>query len=198
MCSEYEQRICYAGYSKAMQDLALGIPSQQTESDLVQNDHIKIGDVASVIRSAGDNIVELAQMKFGFPPIRKRGPVFNVRSQGKSFSDSHRCLVPASAFFEATGRKYPKGGHRVELIDAPFMAIAAIWRSGRKNQPMAFAMLTTRPGLDVERFQNRQVVVLRQCDWKAWLDFEKYTDDLLQPLPRGSLHVDDQLAPSAY
>jgi putative SOS response-associated peptidase YedK len=33
-------------------------------------------------------------------------------------------LIPASAFFEFTGKRYPKAKHRFALKDAPFMAIA--------------------------------------------------------------------------
>jgi len=139
---------------------------------LQQSDAVKIGDLTPVLRLVGDNIVELSQMKFGFPPVGKRGPVFNFRSQGRSFSDSRRCLVPASAFFEFAGKKRQKGKHRFELADAPFMAIAAIWMFSRKSRVLAFAMLTTHPGSDVEPFHNRQVVVLRPENWKAWLCLE--------------------------
>jgi len=195
MCSEYEQRICYAEYINVMQDLALGIPARQSELDLAPRAQIKIGDMGAVIRCVGDNTVELAQMKFGFPPVRKHGPVFNIRSQGKSFSNGHRCLIPASAFLESTGGRHPKGKYRFELVGAPFMAIAAIWRPGGKSQPSAFAMLTTHPGFDVKQFHNRQVVVLRPSDWKAWLDLERSPAELLQPLSRGSLNVEEAKPP---
>ena len=47
---------------------------------------------APVMRAAGSN-VELAQMSFGFPPAAPRGgPVFNFRSEGRSFRfASSRC-----------------------------------------------------------------------------------------------------------
>jgi len=195
MCSEYEQRICYAEYINVMQVLALGIPARQSELDLAPRAQIKIGDMGAVIRCVGDNTVELAQMKFGFPPVRKHGPVFNIRSQGKSFSNDHRCLIPASAFLESTGGRHSKGKYRFELVGAPFMAIAAIWRPGGKSQPSAFAMLTTHPGFDVKQFHNRQVVVLRPSDWKAWLDLERSPAELLQPLSRGSLKVEQAKPP---
>jgi hypothetical protein len=35
-------------------------------------------------------------------------PGFNFRSEGRHFADSNRCLIPASAFFEFTGKKCPK------------------------------------------------------------------------------------------
>jgi putative SOS response-associated peptidase YedK len=125
MCNDYEQHIRYAEYCKMMQDLALGISTHQTELDMPQADDIKIGDGAPVMRAAGDNVVELAQMKFGFPPTGKNGPVFNFRSEGRHFGDSHRCLIPASAFFEFTG----KGGSI--KVDASLPWLVNEKRTGR-------------------------------------------------------------------
>ncbi|MBK5568818.1 SOS response-associated peptidase family protein [Ensifer sp. SSB1] len=190
MCNEYEQQIGYTEYCKVMQDLALGIPTHQTQLDMPSAIGIKPGDMAPVIRAAGDHIVELTQMKFGFPRTRTRGPLFNLRSKGKHFSDSHRCLVPASAFFEHAGRKHPTAKHRFTLVSAPFMAIAAIWKPSQKGQPAAFTMLTTRSGPDVEPFHNRQVVVLHPIDWQAWINLTKPEEELLCPLPVGSLRVE--------
>ncbi|MDM9622037.1 SOS response-associated peptidase family protein [Rhizobium sp. S96] len=194
MCNEYEQHTSYVEYCKVVQNLALGVPIKETELDMPPGDDIRIGDMAPVIRAAGDNIVELAQMKFGFPPTRAHGPLFNYRSQRRHFGASHRCLVPASAFFEFTGKNHPRVKHRFTLVDAPFMAIAAIWRPGRKGQPSAFAMLTTEPGSDVKPFHNRQVVILRPGDWKAWIDLDEPEEELLRPLPAGSLNVEWQVA----
>jgi len=114
----------YAAYCQMMQALELGIPTGQTEAELVQADDIKIGDIGPVMRAAGNGI-ELVPMKFGFPtPKPKAGPIFNFRSEGRKFADSKRCLIPASAFFEFTGTKYPKAKHWFTLSAAPFMAIA--------------------------------------------------------------------------
>jgi putative SOS response-associated peptidase YedK len=189
MCNDYEQHIRYGEYCKMMQDLALGIPSHQTELDMPQADDIKIGDMAPVMRAAGNNVVELAQMRFGFPPSGKGGPVFNFRSEGRHFADSKRCLIPASAFFEFAGKKYPKAKHRFTLRGALFMAIAGLWREGDGNQPPSFTMLTTVPGPDVEPYHNRQIVVLEPRDWRAWIVLTKLEPELLRPLPPGSLDV---------
>lgn len=116
--------------------------------------------------------------------------MFNFRSEGRSFAKSGRCLIPASAFFEFTGTKYPKAKHRFTLNDAPFMAIAGLWRPGQGNQPASFTMLTTAPGPDVAPIHNRQVVVLRPADWGAWLDLTKPEGELLRHLPAGSLRVE--------
>lgn len=188
MCNDYEQHIAWAAYCAMMQKLALGIPSEQSERDLPQADDIKIGDSAPVMRAAG-NVVELAGMRFGFPPPRpKASPVFNFKSEGRHFDKSKRCLVPASAFFEFTGTKYPKAKHRFALKGAPFMAIAGIWREG-PDGAVAFTMLTIEPSPDVAPYHDRQVVVLLPKDWAAWLDLTRPEADLLRPLPKGALTV---------
>ena len=130
-------------------------------------------------------------MRFGFPPSGpKGGPVFNFRSEGRRFDQSQRCLIPASAFFEFTGTKYPKAKHRFTLNDAPFMAIASLWRDSVGNQPPSFTMLTTAPGPDVAPIHNRQVVVLRPEDWRAWIHLSRPEAELLRPLSQGSLRVE--------
>ena len=190
MCNDYEQHVAWKAYCEMMQLLEWGIPPRQSEADLPQADDIRITDIAPVMRAAGSD-VELAPMSFGFPAATPRGgPVFNFRSEGRSFAKSNRCLIPASAFFEFTGAKSPKTKHRFTLNDAPFMAIAGLWREQKGNQPPAFTMLTTAPGADVQPFHNRQVAVLRPQDWKAWIYLEKPEAELLRPLPAGSLNVE--------
>ena len=190
MCNNYEQRVGYDAYRDSMRAVELNIPEWQTEHDLVQADNVRISDVAPVMRAVGHE-VELASMQFGFPSLNpKGGPVFNFRSEGRRFADSKRCLIPASAFFEFTGRKYPKAKHRFTLNDAPFMALAGIWREGTGNQPPAFTMLTTEPGPDIVPYHNRQVVVLRPEDWLAWLRLSRPEAELLRHLSVGSLHVE--------
>ena len=97
---------------------------------------------------------------------------------------------PASAFFEFTGKRYPKTKPRFALKDdAPFMAIAGLWRDTEGDRPQAFTMLTTAPGPDVEPYHDRQVAVLRPEHWAAWLYLTKPEAELLRPLPKGSLEV---------
>jgi putative SOS response-associated peptidase YedK len=193
MCNDYEQHIRYAEYRKAMEERALRVPDHETELALPEADDIRIGDTASVMRLTEDEAVELFPMTFGFPPPegKKGGPVFNFRSEGRSFGTSRRCLIPASAFFEFTGTKYPKAKHRFTLNGAPFLCIAGLWREGQGNQPPAFTMLTTAPGPDVAPIHNRQVVVLRPEDWRHWLHPTKPESELLRPLPEGSLAVEE-------
>jgi putative SOS response-associated peptidase YedK len=190
MCNDYEAHVRYAEYREMMQKLSLEVPTHQSEIDLPQADDVKIGDTAAVAYSPSDGIIELTPMKFGFPPSGKGGPVFNFRSEHRHFSQSKRCLILASAFFEFTGSKYPKAKHRFTMKGVPFMAIAGLWRQGKGNQPSSFTMLTTAPGPDVAPVHNRQIVVLHPRNWRDWLDLSKPEADLLRALLSGRLTVE--------
>lgn len=102
MCNAYEQHVKWVEYVRMMQELELGIPTQQSELDLPQSDEIRINDMGPVMRATDNaNEVELAPMNFGLPSEQpKRGPLFNYRSDGRKFANSRRGLVIASGFFE--------------------------------------------------------------------------------------------------
>jgi putative SOS response-associated peptidase YedK len=51
-------------------------------------------------------------------------------------------------------------------------------------------MLTVEPGPDVEPCHDRQIVVLRPEDWGHWIYLTRLQNELLRPLPRGSLAVE--------
>ena len=76
--------------------------------------------------------------------------MFNFRSEGRHFDKSNRCLIPASAFFEFTGKRSPKAKHRFALKGSPITAIAGhLAGEQRKSAAGIFKMLTTEPGPDV-------------------------------------------------
>ena len=184
MCNDYEQHVSHADYLKAIHALELS----SAGAELPQADDIKIGDFGTVVRAAG-NGVELVQMRFGWPPPRpKAGPVFNFKSDGRHFDKSKRCLIILSGFFEFTGTKYPKAKHRFSLKGSPVMAIAGLW-SEAEDGSLSFTMLTTAPGPDIAPYHDRQVCVLPPEDWADWLFLTRPEEELLKPLPAGTLDV---------
>jgi putative SOS response-associated peptidase YedK len=188
MCNDYEQHVSHAEYRKAIAALELA-GSAQDEVALIAADDIRIGDMGPVLRARG-NGVELVAMRFGFPPPRpKAGPIFNFKSDGRNFTESHRCVVMLSGFFEFTGSKYPKTKHRFALRDSSVMGIAALWSEG-EDGALSFTMLTTEPGPDIAPIHDRQVCVLKPEDWAAWLFLTRPQEELLQPLPEGTLVVE--------
>ena len=185
MCNDYEQHLNLKAFQDVMEQLDLGLPTNLSAKDLPEADDIKVGGTGPVVRAAGNGI-ELAQMTFGFPsPAPKRPRVFNFISEKRDFSDSRRCGIPASAFFEFTGVHYPKAKHRFTLAGEPFLFVAGLWREGAGGD--SFTMLTTSPGVDIAPYHDRQIVVLRPSDLSHWLYLTKPQSELLRPLPKGSL-----------
>jgi putative SOS response-associated peptidase YedK len=189
MCNDYEQHVSYARYAEAIRRLELTSPQSESGADLPIADDIRIGDMGAAIRVAG-NAVELKPMRFGWPPPRpKAGPVFNFKSDGRNFTDSRRCVIVLSGFFEFTGSRYPKAKHRFSLKESPVMGIAGLWSEDDDGTP-SFVMLTTAPGPDIAPYHDRQVCVLRPDEWAAWLFLTRPQAELLRPLPAGSLVVE--------
>ena len=187
MCNDYERHIEWAAYEKALTEARLGTTSSAGPADLPSADDVRVGDSAPIIVVAS-NAVELTAMRWGFTPQRAGGPpVFNFRSENRDFTNSHRCLIPASAFFEFTGKSSPKTKWRFELDGAPVFAVAGLWREDEKGQ--AFTMLTTGPGQDVAPYHDRQIVVLPPKKWGEWLYLSAPDPALVAPLPAGSLTV---------
>jgi len=186
MCNAYEQQVSHAHYRKAIEALELASPADASALDT--SGEVRIGDMGPVLRAAG-NGVELVLMRFGWPPPRpKAGPVFNFKSDKRSFADSRRCVIVLSGFFEFTGSKYPKAKHRFSLKGSPVMGIAGLW-SEDESGALSFTMLTTAPGPDIAPYHDRQVCVLAPGDWTHWLFLTRPQDQLLAPLPAGTLDV---------
>ena len=186
MCNAYEQQVTHAQYRKAID--ALELAASSNDEALETSGEVRIGDMGPVLRAAG-NGVELVLMRFGWPPPRpKAGPVFNFRSDKRSFVDSRRCIIVLSGFFEFTGTKYPKAKHRFSLKGSPIMGIAGLWSEDDAGE-LSFTMLTTAPGPDIEPFHDRQVCVLAPEDWAHWLFLSKPQEELLKPLPAGTLDI---------
>lgn len=189
MCNDYEQHVAYAQYLEAVRALELATPSRETQADLPIADDIRVGDEGTIVRVAG-NAVELVQAVFGFPPPRpKAPPIFNFKSDGRHFTDSRRCIIIASAFYEFTGTKYPKAKHHFSLRGSPLMGIAGLWSEGEAEGDISFTILTTPPGPDVAPYHDRQVAILKPEDWAHWLFLTRPENELLRPLPAGTLEV---------
>lgn len=190
MCNDYGNHVAYAEYAEAMRAVGMPINAPLAPPNLEPRDDIWPTDMAPLFRRHGDG-VELAQLSWGFAPSSPKGrPVINFRSDGRSFANSRRCLVPASHFFEFKGAKAPKAKYRFTLTGEPWFCFAGLWRDAVGDGPGTFTLLTTAPGPDVAPIHDRQMVVLRRDCWKAWLDLTDAEAELLAPLPAGSLTVE--------
>lgn len=186
MCNNYANDIAYDAYREAFAELKIPVRFPDAAPNLEPRDSIKPTDVAPVIR-ATETGVEWVQLPWGFPPARPKGaPVINFRSEKRRFPQG-RCLIPASAFHEFTGARYPKTKWRFRRADDAWLCIAGLWRP--VGDGAAFTMLTCEPGPDVAPYHNRQVVILERDLWATWLDLATDSEHLLRPTVAGTLRV---------
>jgi putative SOS response-associated peptidase YedK len=186
MCNDYANHVPWSAYVEAFSEIKLPVVLPKAALNLEPRDDIWPTDVAPIIRPTPGG-VEIAQMRWGFPPPRpKASPVINFRSEGRKF-ERGRGLVPASWFYEFRGAKAPKEKWKFTKAGEDWFCFAGLWRPASDNGPEAFTLLTTAPGADVAPIHNRQMVVLERADWATWLDSSKPAAHLLRALPEGSL-----------
>jgi putative SOS response-associated peptidase YedK len=187
MCNDYGNHVAYDDYLAAFSATRIPVRFPRAAPNLEPREDIWPTETAPVIRQTADG-AEFAQLRWGFPPAKPKGPpIINFRSENRRFPVG-RCLVPASHFFEFTGAKSPKSKWRFTKSGEDWFCIAGLWRPMPEGGA-AFTMLTIEPGPDVAPIHNRQIVVLKRADWQAWLRLERPEGELLRPLPAGSLAV---------
>ena len=155
-----------------------------TVPNLEPREDIRIGDTAPIVARAEDGPL-LRQVKWAWKgPTGK--PVFNFKSEGRSFAHSDRCLIPADGFYEFTEPKVRgrKTKWRFRKEGEPWFWIAGIVKND------AWTMLTTEPGPDIAPYHDRQIVLLRRDQAMDWLDLVRPEAELLRPSLAGSLSVE--------
>jgi putative SOS response-associated peptidase YedK len=181
-------RIPYNEYVEAFSHLKIPIFAAGGAPNLEPRDDIWPTDVAPIIRRVEQG-AELAQLRWGFPPGRPKGPpVINMRSEGRRFAHG-RCLVPATHFYEFTGKRSPKDKWKFTKVGEHWFCIAGLWRPVDGGAE-AFTMLTCNPGPDVAPIHDRQVVILDRSEWMSWLDPSSSESALLRPSRAGTLTVE--------
>jgi putative SOS response-associated peptidase YedK len=189
MCNDFGNRIPYDDYLRAFSRTRIPVRWPKAAPNLEPRDDIWPTDTAPVIRQTEDGH-EFAQLRWGFPPAKPKGPpIINFRSEKRRFP-AGRCLVPASHFFEFTGTKSPKTKWKFTKPGEEWFCFAGLWRPMPDGSGAAFTLLTTEPGPDVAPIHDRQMVVLDRADWVAWLDLTRPEAELLKPLPAGTLEVE--------
>jgi len=194
MCNLYTQTKSVDEVARVFRDLQLPIGFPEGAPNLQAKD-IAITDPGPIVRASSDGAFELVVRRWSWPgPSGK--PVYNFRSEGREFS-SGRCLIVADGFYEFTTPTDPRQKRKdrwlFTSVAEPMIGIAGLVRDA-SGIGEAFTMLTTEPGPDVAPYHGRQIAVLPMSDWRAWLDYSQPANELLRPLPAGSLEVSQVVA----
>ena len=139
-----------------------GVPNLQPKD-------ICITDPAPIVRN-GRNGLEMVVRRWSWPGPHGK-PVFNLRSEGRKFSN--RCLALADGFYEFTAPEDPKAKRKTRWLFSPvegeLIGIAAVTRTD-PNVGEAFSLLTAEPSPEVAPIHNRQIILPKPSHWLEWLD----------------------------
>jgi putative SOS response-associated peptidase YedK len=165
--------------------------SYRYQADLFPNrDSIRPGTNAYVfLANEAQDDLEVVEMHWGFrPPVGER-PCYNVRAEEKRFPAERRCLVPADGYSINVKDGPNKGRWFVNWPGEPDMAFAGIWRPALPDWPASYAILTCEPGPDLAPYEDRQSLFLAPTKWADWISGRTTEQELLTPLPAGTLRV---------
>lgn len=185
VCNDYRFRPDSERPFEEFAQLRIELVFPSGKPNIEPRDDIRIGDEAPVITRAGQATVALQMTKWAWKGPHGK-PVFNFRSDGRSFANSLRCVIPADGFYEFTDPVVQKRKTKwlFEMAGSRSFWIAGIIKES------AFAMLTTEPGPDVAPYHDRQIVLLPQGRAMDWLDLSCPEAELFAPLPAGALTVE--------
>ena len=109
-----------------------------------------------------------------------------------------RCLVPATGFYEWTGKPGAKQPHLFRPRDAGLMAFAGLadhWVGADGSELETMAILTTSANATMAPYHDRMPVILDPAHFDVWLDCtsgtSKFAESLLAPAPADLLEVVD-------
>ncbi|KKC23912.1 SOS response-associated peptidase family protein [Sphingomonas sp. SRS2] len=163
---------------------------------------VRITDPTVIVRAAANapSEAELVTRRWSWPgPSGK--PVYNYRSEGRDFRNSAkqgRCLVPVDGFYEFTAPADPAKKRKDKWLfrwaGEDIFMIAGLWKRDEAAIPdprgEAFTLLTCEPGPDIAPYHSRQIVLMPRTRWAAWLDGSVPAQELIAPLPEGTLTVE--------
>jgi putative SOS response-associated peptidase YedK len=181
MCNLYTQTKSVDEVARIFREMQIPLSFPDGIPNLEPRD-IAITDPGPIVRAAGDSY-ELVVRRWSWPGPGGK-PVYNF--------SSGRCLIVADGFYEFTAPADPKQKRKDRWLftlpgGAP-IGLAGLVRAAT-DVGEAYTMLTCPPGPDVAPTHDRQVAVLQQSDWKAWLDYSAPAAELIRTLPAGSLEV---------
>lgn len=163
-----------------------------------------------IVRNTPSGDREQHLVRWGLIPSWVKDPrtfttLINARSETAAAKPSfrgairhRRCLVPATGFYEWTGRPGSKRPHLFQTRDGGLVAFAGLadhWVGADGSELETAAILTTQANATMAPIHDRMPVIIAPEHFEAWLDCRsgtsKFVEGLLAPPPDDLLEVVD-------
>lgn len=135
------------------------------------------------------------ETKVGYSMINARAETLDTKKSFRPYFEKHRCIVPASGFYEWKGEKGSKTPHYIFPTHDPMFAFAGlynVWKSpdGKEKVP-TYTIITTDANEKMMNLHDRMPAMLLKEEWSEWLDPGNQNTgalkELLKPFPDDAL-----------
>lgn len=187
MCGRYT-------LDKKAGDIAKRFNLAKLPKEVRANFNVAPTQVMPVITEDESGKRHLEPMQWGIPRVLGKDIVrelINTRAD-KAFGGfwkrtviGHRCLVPATGFYEwkrAKDGKVPFFIHPKDMDLYAFAGIWDVWKSKDGHEVKVYSIMTTEPNKEMKAIHNRMPVILHRDDESSWLEPSNDTQDGLEPL----------------
>ncbi len=134
--------------------------------------------------------------KISMHPINAKGETLTERPLFSNLLRSHRCLVPASGFYEWKKEGTRKIPFYIHLKSAPLFSIAGlydVWYDANATAHPTYTIVTTAANELVAPLHNRMPVILKREDEDRWLTGDAPAPDemkkMLGPYPADEMEA---------
>ncbi len=177
------------------------------EADFPPRYNIAPTQPALIVRNGPDTSRQLVLVRWGLIPSWAKEPgqikttLINARAESAADKPSfrgplrhRRCLVPATGFYEWTGRPGAKQPHHMTPRGGGPMALGGLWEhwlgaDGSELETMT--ILTVEANQAMARLHDRMPLIIQPEDFDRWLDCRpgtaEFIQDLMRPAPEDFL-----------
>jgi len=123
----------------------------------------------------------------GHKLVNARGETVAEKPSFRNAFKYHRCIIPASGFYEWKSDKGVKFPWYVSLKSGNPMAFAGLWETWHPEDgdPVeSCCIITIAANSLMEPIHDRMPVILEPDDWRTWLARKEHSADQLLPLIR--------------
>lgn len=136
-------------------------------------------------------------------PAALRAPLINARAETAAEKPAfrgalrhRRCLIPATGFYEWSGKRSARQPHLIRLKDQDLFALAGLWEDwlgADGSEIETVTILTTAANADMAPIHDRMPVIFTPENFERWLDCRSGTAehilDLMKPFAAGLLTI---------
>ena len=157
---------------------------------IITDGEVRPTDIVPVIAPNSSGIRSVFPMQWGFLAKDNKRSLFNARVESAhekpTFKDawkSHRCIIPASCYFEWQHFKSPDGKEKIgQKFAIQPAGYTMTWLCGLyriENGYPVFVILTRKPTVELGRIHDRMPLILPEDKIEEWINPSSDPEELI-------------------